>query len=105
MDKKKYVLAQKQDRKHVCHWPGCRQQVPPAMWGCKKHWYKLPKQLRDKIWTAYEPGQEISLTPSDKYLAVAMETQAWIAEYLRSAGPDYSDAAFQAGPHVYGEKP
>jgi len=25
--------------------------VPPKMWGCKKHWFKLPKSLRDKIWS------------------------------------------------------
>lgn len=24
---------------HHCHWPGCDKPVPPAMWGCKRHWY------------------------------------------------------------------
>ena len=75
------------------------------MWGCKKHWYKLPKHLRDKIWKAYRLGQEISMTPSDEYLTVAKETQYWIKQHLDGVTPDYSDAAFQAGPHVYGDKP
>jgi hypothetical protein len=48
----------------LCHWPGCERQVPPAMWGCKPHWFKLPKQLRDRIWATYEIGQEVSMTPS-----------------------------------------
>jgi hypothetical protein len=65
--------------RHTCHWPGCTKAVPPAMWGCKPHWFKLPKPLRDAVWNAYVPGQEISKTPSAKYLAVAALVQGWIA--------------------------
>jgi hypothetical protein len=75
-----YVKAQPQTRNHECHWPGCREPVPPAMWGCRRHWYALPKDLRDRIWRAYRPGQEIDLTPSAAYIAVAREAQAWIAK-------------------------
>lgn len=64
---------------HHCHWPGCTKKVPPAMWGCKTHWFKLPALLRAKIWRAYEPGQEISKDPSSDYLKVAHEVAAWIA--------------------------
>lgn len=64
---------------HHCHWPGCAKSVPPAMWGCKTHWFKLPLSLRTKIWAAYRPGQEISKDPSDNYLTVALEVQEWIA--------------------------
>lgn len=64
---------------HHCHWPGCTKKVPPAMWGCKTHWFKLPQALRNKVWRTYEPGQEISKDPSDAYLTVANEVQAWIA--------------------------
>lgn len=77
--KANYVRAQPQSRDHTCHWPGCNKQVPPAMWGCKQHWFTLPKNLRDRIWVAYQPGQEITMTPSDDYLSVAADVQAWIA--------------------------
>lgn len=73
-----HVLRAGQTRDHTCHWPGCEKQVPPAKWGCTTHWFKLPKKLRDKVWAAYRPGQEISLTPSMTYLAVAREVQNWI---------------------------
>ena len=66
--------------KHHCHWPGCDVLVPPASWGCRKHWYKLPGNLRTKIWHAYRPGQEDDKRPSDRYIEVAKEVQAWIAE-------------------------
>jgi hypothetical protein len=51
------------------------------MWGCKEHWFKLPKYLRDKIWREYRAGQEKTLTPSRAYLDVAHEVEAWIIEH------------------------
>lgn len=77
-DKATYVKSQGQTRNHTCHWPGCNKQVPPAMWGCKQHWFRLPKYLRDKVWAAYVPGQEVSMTPSQEYLAVTDEVEEWI---------------------------
>lgn len=77
-EKVKYVKSQGQDRDHHCHWPGCTKQVPPARWGCFKHWMMLPTYLRHKIWAAFRPGQEKTMTPSAEYVAVARETQEWI---------------------------
>lgn len=80
-----HVRRAKQDRRHTCHWPGCDKQVPPAMWGCKPHWFKIPKRLRDEIWMTYEIGQEQSMTPSPAYLAAAQAVQDWIAEHKDNA--------------------
>lgn len=73
-----YVKSQSQTREHHCHWPGCKKQVPPAMWGCYTHWRMLPKLLRDKIWATFRPGQEVTMTPSKEYLEAADEVQQWI---------------------------
>lgn len=81
-EKAAYVRRQKQSRDHTCHWAGCNEQVPPAKWGCYKHWMMLPKQLRDKVWAAYKPGQEVNMTPSREYVAVAREVQEWIAAHV-----------------------
>ena len=86
MSKASYVQSQKQSRPHTCHWPSCSKQVPPAMWGCKPHWFKLPKYLRDKIWATYRLGQEIDMSPSEEYLKVADEVQAWVREQLKGKG-------------------
>jgi len=75
-----YVRAQGQTRFHECHWPGCTSQVPPAMWGCRGHWFRLPPSLRSKVWAAYVPGQETTGTPSPEYIAVAREVERWILE-------------------------
>ena len=77
--KKAYVRRAKQTRKHHCHWPGCDAQVAPAKWGCMKHWMRLPKRLRDKIWATFRPGQEKNWTPSREYVKVAKEVQLWIS--------------------------
>lgn len=72
------VSTQGNRPEHTCHWPGCKRRVPPKMWGCSAHWFRLPATLRSKIWAAYIPGQEITKTPSAKYIEVAREVQAWI---------------------------
>jgi hypothetical protein len=64
--------------KHHCHWPGCTVEVPPKLWGCKKHWYSLPAELRAAIWREYRPGQEIDKRPSQAYLDVADAVEKWI---------------------------
>jgi hypothetical protein len=86
-EKVRYVKSQGQSRSHECHWPGCKTQVPPAMWGCKPHWFALPAYLRDKVWKAYRPGQEKTGTPSAAYVEVAREVQAWIAAHIKKAEP------------------
>lgn len=65
---------------HHCHWPGCERKVPAAFWGCRKHWAMLPRQLQNRIWATYRPGQEITKTPSREYVEVARAVQAWIAD-------------------------
>lgn len=75
-----YVKRARQTRNHECHWPGCNVQCAPALWGCRRHWYMLPKHLRDAIWRTYEIGQEKSFAASRAYLKVAREVQTWIKE-------------------------
>lgn len=79
-DKVNYVKAQPGDGQHTCHWPGCGKIVPPAMWGCKKHWLKLPYHLRRRIWATYRPGQEIDKNPSADYMTTSLAIQVWIRE-------------------------
>lgn len=81
--KRRYVHQQRQTRDHHCHWPGCIEQVPPAMWGCRVHWFALPKALRARVWRVYQPGQEIDMTPSEEYLQVAADVQRWIKDHGR----------------------
>lgn len=64
--------------RHLCHWPGCREGVPPRLWGCYAHWKALPAPIQRGILRAYVPGQEITKTPSAAYIAAAKAAQEWI---------------------------
>lgn len=81
MNKYDHVRAARQTRAHHCHWPGCSEQVKPAVWGCRRHWYMLPLGLRNKVWAAYRAGQEETMSPSMGYVEVAREVQEWIRNY------------------------
>ena len=78
MSKAEHVRKAEQTRPHTCHWPGCKVQVPPAMWGCREHWFKLPPALRREIWRTYRVGQEARMDPTPDYLAAAAKAQSWI---------------------------
>lgn len=70
---------------HTCHWPDCKTEVPPKLWGCKNHWFQLPERLRALIWKTYRPGQEIDKRPSPEYLAAAKEVHDWILKERKIA--------------------
>jgi hypothetical protein len=59
----------------ACRWPGCTTAIISSMWGCKPHWFALPKDIRDRIWDAYLHGSVEDLKTS--YDAA----QTWIAEH------------------------
>jgi hypothetical protein len=45
-------------RPHTCHARGCPVAVPPKMLMCRRHWFMVPKLLRDRVWATYRTGQE-----------------------------------------------
>lgn len=81
--KAEYVKSQGQTRRHLCHWPNCNTTVPPSYWGCSKHWFTLPANLRAKIWQTYRIGQEKDMKPSKEYIEASKEVQEWIKTYLQ----------------------
>lgn len=66
------------DKGHACFWPGCVLTVPGSMYGCRTHWFTLPKEYRDRIWKHYRPGQERDLSKvTREYAAVHREIMEW----------------------------
>jgi hypothetical protein len=66
---------------HHCHWPGCRVEVQPHLWGCWKHWRKLPQDIKDDIWRSYRKGQEVTKDPSREYIEAARRAREWIFDH------------------------
>lgn len=41
---------------HTCHAIACDTPVPPAMFMCKPHWFRVPLALRNRVWAEYNKG-------------------------------------------------
>ena len=65
--------------KRSCSWPGCTAGVPARLWGCTRHWNRLPAPIRKAISRAYRPGQELGgKGPSPEYVEAARAAQTWV---------------------------
>lgn len=67
--------------KHRCHAKDCESIVPPKLFMCKRHWFLLPSGYRNALWDQYVPGQEITKTPTDGYLAAAKACIDYVHNY------------------------
>lgn len=65
---------------HTCHATNCRVPVPPTMWGCRKHWFMVPKPIRDRIWQTYRAGQCDDMSPSGAYCQAAKDAVIAVAK-------------------------
>lgn len=43
---------------HGCPAPGCTKTVPREQLACRRHWYAIPRPLRDAVWTEYQRGPQ-----------------------------------------------
>lgn len=66
-------------RTRFCYWPHCPEKVQPSILCCREHWYKLPKELRDRIWAAYRPGQESDGLLSREYVIALQDVRKFAA--------------------------
>jgi hypothetical protein len=64
---------------HHCHATGCNVKVPPEMFLCRRHWFSLPKPMRDRIWATYRLGQCDDKQISHEYAEAAKEAVTYIA--------------------------
>lgn len=71
---------------HSCYHPECDVAVPPRMLACRRHWFQLPKVLRDEIWRTYTGWKTLTPSkPSQEYLdAIAQARQYWKEQEVTS---------------------
>jgi hypothetical protein len=67
--------------RHTCHWPNCREEVPPQLLMCLRHWQLLPQPIRTAVWAAYRPGQEVDKEPSRVYVAAVRVALDWAHDH------------------------
>jgi hypothetical protein len=54
---------------------------------CKPHWSTLPKSMRDAVWGAYRPGQEVDKQPSIEYMRIAREAIEYLEQHQHIEDP------------------
>ena len=64
---------------HTCHATSCEVKTSPEMFMCRKHWFMLPKVMRNKIYSTYRVGQCDDWAISKEYSEVAKECVRFIA--------------------------
>lgn len=67
------------DSGRECRALGCGVVVPASFLMCRRHWYMVPKAIRDRVWAEYRSGQVEDLDFSDAWLLAATEAQLAVA--------------------------
>jgi hypothetical protein len=70
-----------------CQVPRCDEQIDPSRLMCRVHWYRVPKQLRDRMWATWQSGRGAS--SSEHHSAVRLA----VAASSDRTGPDSSSSA------------
>lgn len=50
-------MATEEHEAHRCPVRRCKAVVPPDRLMCKRHWYMVPKPIRDRVWATYDNGK------------------------------------------------
>ncbi len=64
---------------HTCHATDCKVRTAPEMFMCRRHWFSLPKRLRDAVWRTYRAGQCDDWEISSAYADAASEAVRFVA--------------------------
>ncbi|MGP0027914.1 MAG: hypothetical protein ACLPKE_31840 [Streptosporangiaceae bacterium] len=75
-------------RPDPCAWPGCGKRTRPAYLMCRAHWYRLPADLRSRIWDTYRSGQTAA-TCTPEY----RDALAAVLAYARRVNAEAEQAA------------
>lgn len=62
------------------------------MFMCKKHWFTLPKIMRDRIWATYRAGQCDDWQISHAYADAAREAVIWLGRHEGKTDDEIKEA-------------
>jgi hypothetical protein len=61
---------------HLCPAAHCRQAVSPARLMCRRHWYQVPKNLRDAVWITWQSGNGVGTSAHTDAVLAAIAAAA-----------------------------
>lgn len=73
---------------HRCPSPGCEERVPSGRYACRRHWFTIPKPLRDELWQAFRTEGIFS----EEYIAAAAACKEFLKETHADPDPEQAPA-------------
>jgi len=58
--------------------------IPTKKWGCRAHWWRLPKVFRDQIIAAYAKAGDVRADPSEEYMKAEDAAREWAISQIRA---------------------
>ncbi len=65
-----------------CPVTGCGQQISPSRLMCRRHWYQIPRQLRDRVWATWRSGEGVL---SDEHCEAVLSAIAFLSPGINAA--------------------
>ncbi len=65
-----------------CFWPGCSTRIQMTQLGCRMHWYRLPREMRNAVSTTYRDGARLAEQSTEYHEAL----RAAVAFAIEAAG-------------------
>jgi len=59
---------------HQCPGPDCQEPIPYDMLACARHWYQVPKSVRNAVWRAWDQGNGAGTPEHDAAIALAIRS-------------------------------
>ena len=72
--------------KHQCHALFCKEEIPPRLLMCFKHWCMVPEGIQKRVLAYYREGQCHDKRPSREYLKAAREAISYVAKLEKQVG-------------------
>lgn len=57
-----------------CPVAGCNERIDPTRLMCRRHWYRVPRPLRDRVWATWRSGQGIVSNEHQEVVLAAIAT-------------------------------
>lgn len=71
---------------HLCAVPQCARHVHRSRLMCRKHWYVVPKAIRDQVWATWRSGQGAFSTEHKAAVVLAVAAVLAIEAAARPLG-------------------
>ncbi len=83
---------------HNCAIPDCGARIPTSMLMCRRHWFMVPRPLRDRVNDAWSIAPDMRALESPEYMAARQEAIDAVAALLRPSTGTAAESSAASDP-------